>query len=60
MCLCPQAELKELEPVLQQKSVETAKLMERLEVDQKKANEVWQNSWHECDDVKWYCRCVRL
>uniref|UniRef100_A0A1X7UKU1 AAA+ ATPase domain-containing protein n=2 Tax=Amphimedon queenslandica TaxID=400682 RepID=A0A1X7UKU1_AMPQE len=35
-----QIELKELEPELQKKSVETQELMERLEVDQAKANEV--------------------
>ena len=35
-----QVELKQLEPELQKKSLETQELMERLEVDQKKANEV--------------------
>ena len=39
-----QAELKELEPELQKKSVETEELMGKLKVDQEKANEVSHQS----------------
>lgn len=40
LCFSYQIELKELEPELQKKSVETEELMGKLKVDQEKANEV--------------------
>lgn len=40
--LPPQTELTALEPELKKKSAETEELMQKLTVDQKQANEVWQ------------------
>ena len=39
--------LTDLEPVLKQKSIDTEKLMERLAIDQEKADQVYRGNIHK-------------